>query len=131
MHTTMKRSRQRDAILTYLCTRTDHPTAEMVYTALQKTILNISLGTVYRNLSQLAENGIILRISCDGKVDHFDATTTPHPHFFCTSCGCLEDICAPLPYDPISFVSPEFKGTIKDCTIIYSGTCEKCSINEA
>lgn len=123
----MKRSRQRDAILAYLHTRTDHPTAEMVHTALLETMPNISLGTVYRNLAQLAEYGIILRISCDGKVDHFDATTASHPHFYCNACGCVEDITAPLPYNPINYVSEAFKGEITDCSIIYSGTCEHCT----
>ena len=83
MQPTIKRSRQRDAILAYLRTRTDHPTAEAVYTALRESMPNISLGTVYRNLALLADYGTILRISCDGKVDHFDANTTPHPHFLC------------------------------------------------
>ena len=129
MQPAMKRSRQRDAILAYLNTRTDHPTADMVHTAIKETIPNISLGTVYRNLSQLAEHGIILRISCDGKVDHFDATTAPHPHFFCNCCGRVDDISAPLPYDPIQYVSPDFKGQITDCSIIYFGTCEDCSQN--
>lgn len=126
MQPAMKRSRQRDAILTYLNTRTDHPTADMVYTALQETIPNISLGTIYRNLSQLADRGMILRISCDGKADHFDAITMPHPHFFCNQCGCVEDISAPLPIEPVSFVTPQFKGQISGCNIIYHGICETC-----
>lgn len=122
----MKRSRQRDAILTYLNTRTDHPTADMVYTALQKTMPNISLGTVYRNLSQLAECGMILRISCDGKADHFDAITGQHPHFYCNRCGCVTDIPVSFPSEPSAFVPADFKGQISGCNIIYYGTCETC-----
>lgn len=125
MQTAMKRSKQRDAILAYLKTRTDHPTADMVYTELRKTMPNISLGTVYRNLSQLAEYGIILRISCDGKVDHFDATVTPHPHFFCTKCGCVLDF--PLSELPSFVYTPEsFNGRVDGCHIIYYGHCEAC-----
>lgn len=125
MQTTMKRSKQRDAILAYLKTRTDHPTADMIYTALRKTMPNISLGTVYRNLSQLAECGMILRISCDGKVDHFDATVTPHPHFFCTHCGRVADFpSSELP----SFTGPHgsFAGRVDGCHITYYGYCEAC-----
>ena len=70
----MKRSYQREVILEYLKTRTDHPTADKVYAAVRETIPNISLGTVYRNLSQLSDNGMILRITCDTKEYHFDAT---------------------------------------------------------
>ena len=51
----LKYSRQREAIKTYLEGRTDHPTADMVYTAIREIYPNISLGTVYRNLTLLAQ----------------------------------------------------------------------------
>ena len=51
--TMMKKSRQRDAILANLKQRCDHPTADMIYMDIRKEIPNISLGTVYRNLSYL------------------------------------------------------------------------------
>lgn len=126
MQSKMKHSRQRDAILAYLNTRRDHPTADMVYTALKETMPNISLGTVYRNLSQLADHGMILRISCDGRMDHFDAVTAPHPHFFCHHCGCVSDL---ITAKPILLPLPdrtEFQGEIEGCHMIYYGTCEAC-----
>lgn len=122
----MKHSRQRDAILTYLNNRKDHPTAEMIFSALQKTMPNISLGTIYRNLSLLVDCGMILRISCDGTADHFDAATHPHPHFFCNCCGNVSDFPDPLPLEPLSMVSSEFKGKISGCSIMYYGICETC-----
>lgn len=122
----MKRSRQRDAILAYLKGRVDHPTADVIYTSLQKTIPNISLGTVYRNLSLLADHEMILRISCNGTADHFDATTHPHPHFFCNVCGRVEDIPAPFAFEPSAFVPPEFQGRITGCNVLYYGTCKHC-----
>lgn len=126
MQPTIKRSRQRDAILAYLRTRTDHPTAEAVYTALRESMPNISLGTVYRNLALLADYGTILRISCDGKVDHFDANTAPHPHFLCEICGRVDDITAPLPCNPMECISPDFKGIPHSYSLIYYGTCPRC-----
>ena len=81
--TTLKRSKQRDAIVAFLKTRKDHPTADMVYHEIRQTIPNISLGTVYRNLSLLSDRGEILRLSCDGKTDRFDADIRPHYHFIC------------------------------------------------
>ena len=53
----IKHSRQRDLIYSYLDGNTEHPTADMVYSEIKKEIPNISLGTVYRNLSQLEEMG--------------------------------------------------------------------------
>ena len=55
----LKHSKQRDAIEQFLATRYDHPTAETVYLNLREDYPKISLATVYRNLSLLAELGNI------------------------------------------------------------------------
>ena len=60
----IKYSRQRESIVNFLASRTDHPTAETIYQNIKKEFPNISLGTVYRNLSLLEEIGeIILTIT--------------------------------------------------------------------
>lgn len=127
----MRRSYQREVILEYLKTRTDHPTADKVYAAVRRTIPNISLGTVYRNLAQLADNGMILRITCDAKEDHFDANTHTHPHFLCNECGCVLDIPVIGMPELTALVSPSFSGSIRSCNITYSGTCEACLAKQA
>ena len=91
----LKYSRQRESIKEFLRSRTDHPTADTVYENLRQIYPNISLGTVYRNLSLLSDRGDILRLSCDGKTDRFDADTRPHYHFMCKQCGCVQDIDMP------------------------------------
>ena len=55
----LKYSRQREAIKTFLAGRYDHPTAETVYLGIKEEFPNISLGTVYRNLSLLSDIGEI------------------------------------------------------------------------
>lgn len=55
----MKYSRQRESILNALNEKLDHPTAEMVYNCVKQEQPNISLGTVYRNLNQLVEQGTL------------------------------------------------------------------------
>ncbi len=59
----IKYSRQRESIVNFLASRTDHPTAETIYQNIKKEFPNISLGTVYRNLSLLEEIGEIIKIS--------------------------------------------------------------------
>ena len=88
----IKYSRQREAIVQYLTGRTDHPSAESVYQALRQTHPNISLGTVYRNLGVLEENGQLMRIPMDNGSDRFDPNVVPHYHFLCRKCGCLQDV---------------------------------------
>ena len=74
----LKYSRQREAIKEFMMTRKDHPTADIVYMNVRKEFPNISLGTVYRNLTLLSDMGELLRLRVGDGVDHFDATTTTH-----------------------------------------------------
>ena len=59
---TLKYSRQRESIKEFLMTRKDHPTADVVYENVKKIYPNISLGTVYRNLSLLSDLGEIQNV---------------------------------------------------------------------
>ena len=63
-----------------------HPTAEMVYQQLKPEMPRLSLGTVYRNLQQMAREGRLTEL--DGPVTRFDAVTRPHTHFRCRAWGC-------------------------------------------
>ncbi|MBQ8533344.1 MAG: transcriptional repressor [Clostridia bacterium] len=83
-------SKQRELILNDLKNRCDHPTAEMVYESVVKKCPAISLGTVYRNLNTLAENGQILKLSVGG-ADHFDGCTDCHYHLVCKKCKRVFD----------------------------------------
>ncbi len=122
----LKYSRQREAIKRFLMTRTDHPTADTVYVNIKKEFPNISLGTVYRNLSLLASLGEIAKISCGDNSDHFDPNTSPHYHFCCRHCGCVQDI--PMP--TVSMLNQEaqkqFDGQIESHSICFYGTCREC-----
>ncbi|MBE5945126.1 MAG: transcriptional repressor [Lachnospiraceae bacterium] len=121
-----KYSHQREAIITFLASRKDHPTADEVYQNIKEIIPNISLGTVYRNLKQLSESGSILRLTCDGKTDHFDACTKPHYHFLCKCCGGVKDI----PMEPMIALIDEatsctdFK--IEEANVLFTGLCDLC-----
>lgn len=126
MRTPTKYSHQREAIVNFLKTRDDHPTADVVYQNIKETIPNISLGTVYRNLNQLANAGMILRLPCDGKTDRFDAKTHPHCHFMCRSCGAVSDI----PIDPsdrlIAEASSASANHIETTSVLFYGICSEC-----
>ena len=73
----MKNSRQRNAILECVMRHHDHPTADIIYQELRESFPNISLGTVYRNLSLLTSLGKIMKITCENHADRFDGQTKP------------------------------------------------------
>ncbi len=121
-----KHSKQRDSIQAFLAGRTDHPTAEMVYQGVREELPNISLATVYRNLTLLAEMGEISKISTGDGPDRFDAVTTPHNHFQCSSCGSLLD----LQMEDISYIDEvagkSFPGEVTGHSVIFHGLCPAC-----
>ena len=85
----LKYSRQREAIKENLMSRRDHPTADAVYLSIREEYPNISLGTVYRNLQLLTELGELQKIRVGDGLDHFDADTSTHYHFYCNKCGAV------------------------------------------
>ena len=122
----VKYSRQRESIKAYLMTRRDHPTADDVYTAIRRDFPNISLGTVYRNLSLLASMGEITRLSCGDGVDHFDYNTEPHYHFICKNCGCVQDIPMEFLRSIDDLAAKFFDGEIVGHSTVFYGTCSQC-----
>ncbi len=84
-------TKQRKIILEYLQSVTSHPTAEQVYEGVKKKLPKISLGTVYRNLQNMSEEGEILKLEINGEF-HFDACKKSHQHLVCKKCGKIIDV---------------------------------------
>ena len=123
----MKYSRQRAAILSFLQTRKDHPTAEFVYSCLKKEFPNISLGTVYRNLNQLAEAGIIAKLRFgDLGIDHFDYNIASHQHFVCNQCNAVIDLPMECVPDIDEQAAKGFDGKITGHKLYFCGICRQC-----
>ena len=121
-----KYSRQREMIRDNLRGRTDHPTAEAVYEDLRLQDPHISLWTVYRNLSLLADMGEIERIGAVPGADHFDGNMTEHDHFVCRTCGGIQDI-APADHRSLERGSaPHVSGQITGSSITFFGVCRQC-----
>ena len=122
----LKYSRQREAIKDFLSTRKDHPTADTVYMEVRKEFPNISLGTVYRNLTLLADIGEICRVNVGDGIDHFDPDTSGHIHFLCNQCGCVQDLEIKNEWDAGAVQAPGFAGEITGSVTYYYGLCEAC-----
>ena len=115
----LKYSRQREAIKNYLQGREDHPSADMVYDGIRGEFPNISLGTVYRNLSLLTELGEIIKIPTEG-ADRFDARVTPHNHFICKSCGRVMDIMISVK-NPVEEINAQWHGgEVEECRMEFT-----------
>lgn len=123
---TLKYSRQREAIKEYLTSTLAHPTADTVYMHVKEEFPNISLGTVYRNLNLLADLGEAAKIiTPDGGV-RFDSHTHPHYHFCCKSCSKVIDMDMDTLGELNELASKNFNGYIDSHTILFYGICGDC-----
>lgn len=122
----MKYSKQRKLIETTVLQNRIHPTAEQVYDIVKAKLPSISLGTVYRNLNLLAENGIIKKITMANESDHYDGTITEHYHMICESCSNMLD-CPDVPliqYDDLIKSRTGF--TVTSHSLVIYGLCKQC-----
>jgi Fur family peroxide stress response transcriptional regulator len=87
-----KRSKKREAILEALRSTGSHPGAQWIYERLKPLIPDLSLGTVYRNLSLFREEGRVVSVGVVNGEERFDAITRPHPHWVCEGCGKVLDL---------------------------------------
>jgi Fur family peroxide stress response transcriptional regulator len=120
-------SKKREAILEAVRSTDTHPTAEWVYQKLKAGYPDLSLGTVYRNLSAFKEQGVIMSVGVVGGREHYDGNTSPHTHFICSRCGAVLDV-------PGNFVSKtQVEKTASDCgfkvtssEVMLRGICGEC-----
>ena len=116
-------SQQRERIYEAVRTSMEHPTAQMVYDALRPEMPRLSLGTVYRNLHQMAQEGRLREL--EGPVARFDAVLPPHAHIRCVRCGQVVDLA--LPYDPALDAQAAKEGcTVTGHSLCFTGLCPQC-----
>lgn len=129
MATAIKHSRQRDAILTMLRSRYDHPTAEQLYTDLKPDFPKLSLGTVYRNLSLLADMGEVIKISSTGTSERYDGNVGAHYHFSCEECGCVDDVPIPVELKLEEAAHKAIGAKVNKHSTVFYGICKNCLKN--
>ena len=127
MEATTKQFKKRNAILTCLQGTTLHPSAEMVHEMLQPEHPDISLATVYRNLSRFKSQGIITSVATVRGVERFDANTNPHVHFICTGCDAVIDLHQiRMPQALGSEVEKSSNWRVDGCQLTFTGLCGNC-----
>ena len=122
----MRYSHQRERIFRAVAESTQHPTANMVYDALKTEMPRLSLGTVYRNLNQLADAGRLRKIPLADGSCRFDKTTNTHSHIVCESCGCVADVTLPSFTALEQAITDETGYTLRSYDVVLRGLCKDC-----
>jgi Fur family ferric uptake transcriptional regulator len=119
-------TRQRRIILEELRGNRTHPTASDVYELVRRRLPQISLGTVYRNLELLSEQGLVRKLELGNSQRRFDAVTENHYHLRCVQCGRIED----APIEPVMTLENAVRGAsnyeIIGHRLEFMGLCPAC-----
>ncbi len=127
MNTVHKHSKKRDTILQVIRSTDCHPSAEWIYNQVKPVYPDISLGTVYRNLSLFEQNGDIITVATVEGQKRYDATTKPHTHFICECCSDVIDIeTSDTDRDLYKKISSEHGFAVKSHNLTFYGICDKC-----
>lgn len=131
MERTTKQFRKRSAILSCLRGTKLHPSAEMLHEMLQAEHPDISLATVYRNLTLFKNQGLIQSLGTVGGIERFDANTAPHVHFICSNCQAVIDLPEiAVPAQLCDTVEQATAGTVSECQLTFTGKCQTCCQSE-
>ncbi len=127
MEHTVRYSKKREAILTAIQGTSCHPSAEWLYQQLKPRHPDLSLGTVYRNLTFFQEHGLVQSVGVVQGQERFDGIVTPHSHFICSCCGTvldLPDICPEAGLEQA--VSSQYGFAVARCELTFYGLCSSC-----
>jgi len=124
----MKRrsTRQLGAVYDVLATSFDHPTADQVFQRVRRVLPRVSLGTVYRNLEKLRDEGRLRVVRLEGGQAHYDAMTDVHDHFVCESCGAVVDLPDRSPALDLAPLHAAGYEVHWQTTALY-GVCNRCA----
>ena len=120
----IKPSYQRVKIYEFLKNSKEHPTVDVIYSALNPEIPTLSKTTVYNTLKVFIEKGIAMAITIDENEVRFDADVDMHGHFKCYNCHNvfdfnMEDLEMP----------PMLNGfQIMERQLFYYGLCDHCNL---
>lgn len=116
-------SKQREEIYAVLTGTKSHPTAEWIYEQVRKSDPTVSLGTVYRNLASLCEQGKAIIVETSDKKTHYDGCVKDHAHFVCNICGGVFDA-ESGDCDCSELLKNGF--TVQRTSVVFYGVCPEC-----
>jgi Fe2+ or Zn2+ uptake regulation protein len=116
---------QRYDVMAFLSEHTGHPTAPEIFEAVNRLDPRSSRATIYNNLRDLVQAGLVREVAVEGRAARFDAKSVQHHHFICDQCGNVEDLDW---YDvPLPATSSLGKRVLRECELIVRGLCTQCA----
>lgn len=126
---TLKVTPQRLKILSML-DKHGHLNIEDLYQQMLKEFPSISLATIYKNINQMMESGLIQEVKLPSQKSVYEVVKEPHLHMVCDKCHKVEDIVVGT--DKIIEEAEKASGyKIEESFITLRGICPECQSKEA
>ena len=122
-------SAKREAIINCLNMTDTHPTAEWIYNHVHEEYPSMSFATVYRNLKQMKEEGIINSVGVVDNHERFDGFLKQHSHFICEKCHKVIDLKENLASVTEGLDSLK-NYQINNASVCFYGICDECMKRE-
>jgi Fe2+ or Zn2+ uptake regulation protein len=124
----LKSTPKRIALLEILDRERVYPSPEGIWKKMKKKFPGIGLPTVYRNLEELHEGGIISRVIHPNRKLYYYLCRNGehHHHFICISCRKVEDVNFCAAKDIEKIVSGDIKGKVLSHILQINGLCSSC-----
>jgi Fe2+ or Zn2+ uptake regulation protein len=116
---------QRYAVMAFLMEHPRHPTAVEIFEAVNRGDPRSSRATIYNNLRDLVQAGLVREVAAEGRAARFDAKGSRHHHFICDRCGNVEDMEWYNVPGPAS--GSLGKRILRECELIFRGLCSQCA----
>jgi Fe2+ or Zn2+ uptake regulation protein len=124
-----RETKQRRVVYETVKNTYSHPTADWIFEQVRDSLPKVSLGTVYRNLGVLKEEGLVREIYGNDRRAHYDADITPHAHFMCDSCDQIIDVRGVQAIDWRTL--KDLVGcNVAEQNVVFSGFCAHCRQQE-
>jgi len=116
---------QRIAIFDRLLCRTDHPSAEMIFSELTDEFPSLTLVTIYNTLQKLESSGLCCKVNPLHSSARYDGNTGAHMHLICSNCEKVVDV-HDIPFSVVlpQWIADEFD--VKSHGVNFFGLCRQC-----
>jgi len=102
-----------------------HLNIDMLYSEVKSTYPNVSLATVYKNLSLMTKNGLLNEVKVPDAKSVFEVTKAPHLHLYCSICEEIMDITIDIT-DIETTAKSESGYRIDRTSVVMRGICPAC-----
>jgi Fur family peroxide stress response transcriptional regulator len=122
----LKLTPQRIEVFSELAKAADHPSPETLYRRLLPRMPTLSLDTVYRTLTTLAQHNLVQKVETVQSQVRFEAVQPPHHHLFCRECHEIRDFLW-ASFDRVRLPKEaESWGVVEKRSAVLTGICSKC-----